>query len=262
MSTSGDSAESIVRMMLNGSEVILKITGSASKNIAMALYVMSKEQKNSKGKTNLSKMLNTKKECKVFSIKEEDLKEFTKQAKAYGVLFCALVNKKEKSKDGMVDLMVKAEDASKVNRIITRYKMVSVDRASLINEAKEELSQTANSKTETITKTKTKTKTTVVEESKEKELPKEVNATNEIKEVIEVDPKLQGETEKNQSENLLNMSKKEEEVFKKVKKPSVKEKLASYKDKSKKDFEKTKNKEKDSKIKTTKKKSKKKNKER
>ena len=252
MSTSGDSAESIVRMMLNGSEVILKITGSASKNIAMALYVMSKEQKNSKGKTNLSKMLNTKKECKVFSIKEEDLKEFTKQAKAYGVLFCALVNKKEKSKDGMVDLMVKAEDAAKVNRIITRYKMVSVDRATLINEAKEELNQSADSKKELITKTKTKTKTktTVIEESKEKELPKKVGG----KEVIEVDPKLQGEMEKNQLENLLNMNKKEEEVSKKAKKTSVKEKLDSYKNKSKKDFE--------SKNKTTKKKNKKKNKER
>ena len=260
MSTSGDSAESIVRMMLNGSEVILKITGSASKNIAMALYVMSKEQKNSKGKTNLSKMLNTKKECKVFSIKEEDLKEFTKQAKAYGVLFCALVNKKEKSKDGLVDLMVKAEDAAKVNRIITRYKMVSVDRATLINEAKEELNQSADSKKELITKTKTKTKTktTVIEESKEKELPKKVGG----KEVIEVDPKLQGEMEKNQLENLLNMNKKEEEVSKKAKKTSVKEKLDSYKNKSKKDFEKAKSKEKDSKNKTTKKKNKKKNKER
>ena len=38
MYNSGDAAEQIVRMSLEGAEVALKITGSAAKNIAAALY--------------------------------------------------------------------------------------------------------------------------------------------------------------------------------------------------------------------------------
>ena len=41
MNTSGDAAEQIVRLTLEGYEVVLKITGSAAKNIAAFLYAAS-----------------------------------------------------------------------------------------------------------------------------------------------------------------------------------------------------------------------------
>ena len=56
-------------------------------------------------------MLKSGKELKVFSVKYDDLKKFTEEAKRYGVLFSALIDKKQKNVDGMVDIMVKAEDA-------------------------------------------------------------------------------------------------------------------------------------------------------
>ena len=40
MNSSGDAAEQIVRMSLEGTEVALRLTGSASKNIAAALYTI------------------------------------------------------------------------------------------------------------------------------------------------------------------------------------------------------------------------------
>lgn len=40
MTNSGDAAEQIVRMSLEGTEVALKLTGSAAKNIAAALYTL------------------------------------------------------------------------------------------------------------------------------------------------------------------------------------------------------------------------------
>ena len=40
MTNSGDAAEQIVRMSLEGTEVALKLSGSAAKNIAAALYTM------------------------------------------------------------------------------------------------------------------------------------------------------------------------------------------------------------------------------
>ena len=52
------------------------------------------------------------------------------EAKRYGVVYCALRGK-ERSADGMVDIMVRAEDASKINRIVERFKLATVDTVSI-----------------------------------------------------------------------------------------------------------------------------------
>lgn len=58
MNNSGDAAEQIVRMSLEGTEVALKLTGSAGKNIAAALYaVLKNRDKNKiKGRQRLTAM--------------------------------------------------------------------------------------------------------------------------------------------------------------------------------------------------------------
>ncbi len=58
------------------------------------------------------------------------MKQFATEAKRYGVVYCALRGK-EKSADGMVDIMVRAEDASKINRIVERFKLAAVDTVSI-----------------------------------------------------------------------------------------------------------------------------------
>ena len=132
MTNSGDAAEQIVRMSLEGTEVALRLTGSAAKNIAAALYTIAKNKDKNKikGYQRLDAMLKSGKELKVFTISEEHLKCFTQEAKRYGVVYCALRGK-EKSSDGMVDVMVRAEDASKINRIVERFKLATVDTASI-----------------------------------------------------------------------------------------------------------------------------------
>ena len=132
MTNSGDAAEQIVRMSLEGTEVALKLSGSAAKNIAAALYTIAKnaDRNKTKGHQRLSAMLKSGKELKVFTISEEHLKCFAQEAKRYGVVYCALRGK-EKSSDGMVDVMVRAEDASKINRIVERFKLATVDAASI-----------------------------------------------------------------------------------------------------------------------------------
>ena len=132
MSVSSESAEQFIKLYLDGAEFALKISGTATKNIIAALYAISKESNKSRGKIRLTSMLKTDKEQKIFSIKSKDMKLFAKEAKSYGVLYCALVNKKNKNYVGMVDIMVRAEDAPKVNRIIERYNLSTVDKASII----------------------------------------------------------------------------------------------------------------------------------
>lgn len=134
MNVSGDAAESVVRMSLEGTEVVLRLTGSAAKNIAALLYALYKDKTKTKGKTSLNNLLKSGKELKVFSIKKSDLKTFQQQAKQYGVLYSALINKNNKNWDGMVDIMVRAEDAPKINRIVKRFDLSTYDQASIKNE--------------------------------------------------------------------------------------------------------------------------------
>ncbi len=131
MNTSGDAAEQIVRISLEGFEVAAKITGHGAKDIAALLYAVMKDKTKTAGKTKLKNMLKSGKELKVFSVRQEDFKKFTEEAKRYGILYSALINKKNKSNDGIVDIMVRAEDASKINRIVERFKMSRYDDISI-----------------------------------------------------------------------------------------------------------------------------------
>lgn len=131
MNASSDAAEQIVRLSLEGFEVAAKITGNGAKDIAALLYALMKDNQKTAGKTKLSNMLKSGKELKVFSVRQEDFKKFTEEAKRYGILYSALINKKNKSYDGIVDIMVRAEDASKINRIVDRFKMSRYDDISI-----------------------------------------------------------------------------------------------------------------------------------
>ena len=64
MTNSGDAAEQIVRMSLEGTEVALRLSGSAAKNIAVALYAIAKnaDRNKTKGHQRLSAMLKSGKE--------------------------------------------------------------------------------------------------------------------------------------------------------------------------------------------------------
>ena len=129
MSVSGDSAEQVVRLTLEGFEVIAKLTGTGAKNIAALLYTIMKDQKQTKGKTRINNMLKSGKSLKIFSVKQEDLKIFSQEAKRYGILYTALVDRKHKNIDGMVDIMVRDEDAPRINRIVERFKLITIDTA-------------------------------------------------------------------------------------------------------------------------------------
>ena len=109
MNTSGEAAEQIVRMSLEGFEVAAKITGAGAKNIAVLLYSILKEEKKTKGKARLTNMLRSGKELKVFTVKNSDLKKFTQEAKKYGVLYCVLADRKNKDLNAEVDVIAKDE---------------------------------------------------------------------------------------------------------------------------------------------------------
>lgn len=155
MNTGGEAAEQIVRMSLEGFEVAARITGAGAKNIAILLYSILKEEQKTKGKARLTNMLRSGKELKVFTVKSGDLKKFTQEAKKYGVLYCVLADRKNKDPNAEVDVIARAEDASKISRIVERFSLASVDTASIVTEA--EKSKGAKTKTKDAKTADTKT---------------------------------------------------------------------------------------------------------
>jgi ribosomal protein S2 len=127
MSQTGDAAEQIVNMATNvtvkGIEVATNLAGKGALSLAAFLIAALKDQKRTKGKARM-KAFNGK-PTKVFVIKASELKRFAEEARKYGVLYAAVVNRKQP--DGLCDIVVNANDAAKVNRIAERFALSTVD---------------------------------------------------------------------------------------------------------------------------------------
>lgn len=136
MNYGGDAAEQVVRMSLEGVEVAAKISGNGAKNIALLLAAVLKEEQKTKGKARLTNMLKSGKELKVYTVQNQDLKKFAQEAKRYGVLYCVLKDKNNKSDTAVVDVIARAEDASKIQRITERFQLATVDTATVMGGVK------------------------------------------------------------------------------------------------------------------------------
>ena len=223
MNTSGDAAEQIVRMSLEGFEVAAKITGAGAKNIAVLLYAILKEEKKTKGKARLTNMLRSGKELKVFTVRQSDLKKFTQEAKKYGVLYCVLTDRQNKDPNAEVDVIARAEDASKINRIKERFDLAAVDTASIVNEAeKSKETKTAPAEPEVATPEKAE-KDKLLDELMGKPIQKEESAPNPSVAKTEKSPLSEPTSEQpKKSAEGATMTKNE--------KPSVREELRKIKE--------------------------------
>lgn len=126
MDTSGQVAEQMVKFSIEGMGYSLKVVGSGAERLAAILMAAAKDQQKTKGKTTLNALLKSGKELTVFTIPDDQLNAFAKEAKRYGVLYCA-IKEKQPRQDALSDILVKAEDAAKINRIIERLGIGQVD---------------------------------------------------------------------------------------------------------------------------------------
>ena len=225
MSVNGDVSEQVVRLSLEGFEVLARLTGSGAKNVAAMIYTIMKDKKQTKGKIRLNNMLKTGKPLKIFTVSREDLKTFAREAKNYGISYCALIHGKNKDIDGMVDVMVKDEDASRINRIVERFKLTTTDTARMDTVITKSIEDREAEKREK----------GIPEKSKEQQLedllakkPMQTEETSKANFNM-------AKTEKDPlSEPSSTTSKMQEGVSKGAKKPSVKKELAELKVEAKK----------------------------
>ena len=115
MNYGSDPADQIVRISLEGTEMVLKLSGLAAKNFALFVYAVLNDQQKVRGKTKLVRMLKERRPFKFFTVPENRMKEFAREAKDHGLLYTAIRNKQ---RPGQIELVVFADDAAKVNRIL------------------------------------------------------------------------------------------------------------------------------------------------
>ena len=115
MNYGSDPADQIVRFTLEGTEVALKLSGLAAKNFALFAYAVLKDQKKTRGKTRLVRMLKEQRPLKFFKVPEESAKEFAREAKNHGLLYVPIRNKLHHDE---LEMVVFADDAAKVQRVL------------------------------------------------------------------------------------------------------------------------------------------------
>ena len=125
MDASSEAADQIVRMTLQGTEVALRITGAGARDAAAMLAAAMASSQKTRGKARLAALLRSGKELRVFPIRRADLGTFAREARRYGIVYTVV---KQKDDPESVDLLVRAEDASKVNRIAERHGFARVAR--------------------------------------------------------------------------------------------------------------------------------------
>ena len=158
MNYGAEPADQVVRYSLEGMEYSLKITGNVAKHVAIFIAAALKDQKKTRGKTRLTRMLKEQRPMKFFTVPGDRLKEFAKEAKARGILYVVIKDK------------VNPDDAAKMNRVLDRMNLdfVKAESGSMVTEAveKENAPEKAENQMEKETGENVRTETVVLPEGK------------------------------------------------------------------------------------------------
>ena len=114
----GEAADTLVKMYLNGTETMIRLSGSFLKNLLALTLALAKENKKVSGKIALGKMLKETRDLRTFSMTETQYKAFKKQAKKQGILFAAVRDKD--GKDKLVDVILPATETDRANLLFSR----------------------------------------------------------------------------------------------------------------------------------------------
>ena len=214
MNNGGDAAEIIVRLYLEGLEEVVKLSGKGIKELVPLLASTLKQESKTKGKARLTQMIKSGSPLKVFIFKNKDLKKFTEQAKRYGVLYTVLRDKNSNDPNATVDVIARAEDASKIQRIADRFEFSKVDKASIIKEAEKSAAKREEVQIDKPTKSKGEI---IVEQA--------LAEPSENPDVAKTDKSPQSR----QDSDKADMRTDKGNIKSAEKKPSVREKLERYK---------------------------------
>ncbi len=130
----GEAADQLVRMMLSGSEVAVRLGGSALKNMLALTMALAKNNKTISGKINLGKMLRETRDLRQFPMTPEQYRQFSKLAKKQKILFSAIRDKDGTGK--LIDVILPVTELDRANMIFERVGYLSPEPAAPQREQK------------------------------------------------------------------------------------------------------------------------------
>jgi len=121
-------AEVVTRAVIEGTVYLIKLSGQGiGKMLTFLAAASAKTDKPSVGKTALTNLLKSGKELKCFTFSEDQIKLFAEEAKRYGMTY-SMVKRGPADRDaGTYDVLCKAEDAARLNRILERMGVNQVE---------------------------------------------------------------------------------------------------------------------------------------
>ena len=114
----GEAADQMVRMMLSGTEVAVRLSGSALKNLLALTMALASNRKTLSGKVNMGKMLRETRNLRRFPMTPEQYKQFKKLAKKHKLLFSVIKDKDDKGK--VLDVILPVTELDRANAIFER----------------------------------------------------------------------------------------------------------------------------------------------
>lgn len=116
MTNSGDAAETVVRVMLTGTEITLQLTASAAKNLLALSVALAKQHKQISGKTRMKKILKDTRDIRVFPMTKAQYRAFQKQAKPFRLLYASIRDKD----GGQIDLVLPDTELDRANLVFEK----------------------------------------------------------------------------------------------------------------------------------------------
>ncbi len=122
MSVSSETADQVVRMSIEGTEVALRITGQGAEKIARIVKKLLKssmsQENKTKGEIRLSNLIKSGKRLIVENIPDGDLKEFCTFATKYGMLYSIVKDRNDST--GTTDILCRFEDRETAEHIMAK----------------------------------------------------------------------------------------------------------------------------------------------
>ena len=116
MDVSAEAADLVVKESLQATESAAKLLGSGVKNVAALLLAIAKDNYKVVGKTNSKRLARDPAPAEVIRIKKEDMGQFQKLAKEFGVLF--FFAQKKGNKSGYVNVVSTQNYAAQLNAVM------------------------------------------------------------------------------------------------------------------------------------------------
>ena len=114
----GEAADQMVRMMLSGTEVMVRLSGSALKNLLALTMALASNRKVLSGKVNMGKMLRETRDLRRFPMTPDQYKQFKKLAKKHKLLFSVIKDKDDRGK--LMDVILPVTELDRANSIFER----------------------------------------------------------------------------------------------------------------------------------------------